>query len=268
MRRTFLFPLCLLFLPAALAQNNYEIQVYGYDTVKPGRTMVELHSNFTFDGQKSTDGVLLPTNHALHETVEITQGWNSWFETGFYIFTSYNPGYGYQWVGDHLRPRVRAPDSWHLPVGLSLSAEFGYQRAKFSEDTWNIELRPIIDKDIPTKRQCGDAPCNLYLAFNPTFDRSWHGPGTRQGVGFSPNFKLGYDINKRVNLGFEYYGALGPVTGFDPLRDQQQQFIPAIDLNLGEDWEFNFGFGVGVTQSTDHLLAKVILGRRFSWGRK
>ena len=68
----------LTLLPAAWAQTNYEIQVYGYDTVKPGRTMVELHSNFTFNGQKSTEGTLLPTHHALHETIEITQGWNSW----------------------------------------------------------------------------------------------------------------------------------------------------------------------------------------------
>ena len=30
------------------AQDNYEIQVYGADTVEKGKTMVELHSNFTF----------------------------------------------------------------------------------------------------------------------------------------------------------------------------------------------------------------------------
>ena len=91
------------------AQNNYEIQVYGSDTVAPGRTMVELHSNFTFEGSKSVVDGVLPDEHQLHETVEITQGWNDWFETGFYIFTSYGPGQGYKWVGDHIRPsRPRA----------------------------------------------------------------------------------------------------------------------------------------------------------------
>ena len=29
-------------------QGNYEIQVYGSDTVAAKRTMIELHSNFTF----------------------------------------------------------------------------------------------------------------------------------------------------------------------------------------------------------------------------
>jgi hypothetical protein len=69
-------------------------------------------------------------------------------------------------------------------------------------------------------------------------------------------------------MGIEYYGSLGPVTGFDPFRDQQQQFIPAIDLNLSPDWEFNAGIGVGVTHSTDHLLVKFIVGRRFDFARK
>jgi len=30
------------------------------------------------------------------------------------------------------RPRVRAPEGWNLPVGLSLSAEIGCQRRAFS----------------------------------------------------------------------------------------------------------------------------------------
>ena len=70
------------------------------------------------------------------------------FETGFYIFSSITPDYGWQWVGDHIRPRVRAPVSWHWPVGVSLSAEFGYQRPAYSADTWTLEVRPIIDKQL------------------------------------------------------------------------------------------------------------------------
>src|SRR5713226_7091156 len=101
--KKFVLILCLAAFAAlpARAQDNYEIQVYGADTVEPSATMLELHSNFTFQGSKQvTDGVR-PTNHALHETVEITHGWNSWFETGFYIFTSVTPRDGWQWVGDH-----------------------------------------------------------------------------------------------------------------------------------------------------------------------
>src|SRR5579864_8975506 len=135
----------LLVAPTVRAQDNYEIQVYGSDTVARGHTMMELHSNFTFEGFKAVNQGVLPDEHQLHETLEITQGWTSWFETGFYVFTSYGPGQGYKWVGDHIRPRVRAPDRWHWPVGVSLSMEVGYQRPIFSADTWTLEIRPIID---------------------------------------------------------------------------------------------------------------------------
>src|SRR6266481_8773261 len=174
----FLFVLALFGLRLQ-AQDNYEIQVYSVDTVEPRSTMVEFHTNFTAQGSKTAVNGVLPTNHAIHETIEITQGWNDWFETGFYIFTSARSGNGWQWVGDHIRPRVRAPEKWKWPVGLSLSAEFGYQRAVFSADTWTWEIRPIIDKKLG----------KWYWSFNPSFDRSFHGPGVSKGLEFSPNFK-------------------------------------------------------------------------------
>src|SRR5574340_1045332 len=134
-------------LPAR-AQGNYEVQVYGSDTVEKGRTMLELHSNFTFEGSKATADGTYPTNHQLHETIEVTHGFTDWFETGFYVFTSAQNGYGIDWVGDHIRPRVRVPKSWNWPVGVSVSQEIGYQRAKYSADTWTYELRPIVDKQL------------------------------------------------------------------------------------------------------------------------
>jgi hypothetical protein len=240
------------FVPV-FAQGNYEVQVYPGQVQDPGTTMIELHSNFTIQGSKGTTDGVLGTEHQLHETVEITHGFTPWFETGFYIFTSAQPNEGWQWVGDHIRPRIAAPEEWKWPVGVSLSLEFGYQRYKFSPDTWTLEIRPIIDKQIG----------RMYLAFNPTLDRSFHGPGVSQGVVFSPNFKAGWDFTKKINAGVEYYGSLGNITGFDPIRDQEQQIVPAIDLNLSPNWEFNFGVGIGVTQATDHLLVKMILGRRF-----
>lgn len=238
-------------------QGSYEIQVYGSELVAPGTTMVELHSNFTFIGVKSVVDGMYPTEHQLHETVEITHGFTDWFETGFYVFTSADSRVGWQYVGDHIRPRVSVPEDWKWPVGLSLSLEVGYQRAVYSADTWTLEIRPIVDKTLG----------KWYLCFNPTLDRSFHGPSVSQGLVFSPNVKVGYDVTKVVNAGFEYYGSVGPVTGFDPLRDQQQQIFAVTDLNFSKDWEFNFGVGIGMTGATDHLLVKMIIGRRFG-GKK
>ena len=256
--------LLLLFffgLERAQAQDNYEIQVYGSDTVAPKTTMLELHSNFTVEGsypapgsQFTSDG-LYPTNHAMHETLEITQGVNNWSEVGFYVFTSARSGDGWQWVGDHIRPRVRAPDSWHWPVGVSLSTEIGYQRRDFSTDTWTWEIRPIVDKQIG----------RWYFSVNPALERSFHGQSVPQGVGFAPSAKFSYDFNKYISGGLEYYADYGQLGNFYLFHDQQQQFFPAIDLNVSPNWEINFGVGIGVTASTDHLIVKGILGRRFDW---
>lgn len=249
------FAATLLGVYPARAQDNYEIQVYPYDTVEPGHTMIELHSNFTFQGSKSTTDGTLPTNHQLHETIEITHGFSDWFECGFYIFTAEKNGLGIDWVGDHIRPRVRIPPKWKWPVGLSLSNEIGYQRRQYSVDTWSWEMRPIIDKEIG----------RWYFSFNPTFDKSIHGLSESDGFVFSPNFKLSYDFTKKIAGGFEYYGSVGPATNFNPIAQQQHQIFPAIDLNLSPKWEVNFGVGVGVTRSTDHLIAKLILGYRFDF---
>jgi len=255
-RRFFLLPaLLLLGLLPARAQDNYEIQVYSFDLVDPGHTMVELHSNFTIDGTKTVVDGIYPTNHAEHETIEITHGFTDWLEVGFYIFTSERNGLGIQWVGDHIRPRLSVPKKWKWPVGLSLSNEIGYQRRKFSADTWTWEMRPIIDKQLG----------RWYLDFNPTFDRSFHGETVNQGFVFSPNVKISYDFTKKVTGGIEYYGSVGPATDFLPTRLQQHQIFPVIDLNLSPKWEVNFGLGVGVTASTDHLIAKMILGYRFDF---
>lgn len=251
-----LLPL-LLGLPAvAAAQGNYEIQVYGSDTVPPQTLMVELHSNFTVEGQTQTIDGVYPTNHQEHETVELTEGINDWSELGFYVFTSEQDGHGVQWVGDHIRPRVRVPASWGWPVGVSLSMELGYQRAVYSPDTWTWEIRPIIDK----------AFGRWYVAVNPALERTLHGPDVREGFAFAPGVKVSYDFTPVVSGGLEYYADYGRLGDFAPIHDQQQQIFAVTDLNVSPLWEINFGVGVGLTGSTDHLIVKCILGRRFDWG--
>jgi len=54
MRLFSLLSVILLFtIIDAKAQENYEIQVYGSETVEKWHTMVELHSHYTIDGRKT-----------------------------------------------------------------------------------------------------------------------------------------------------------------------------------------------------------------------
>jgi hypothetical protein len=252
-----IFALLCSTLPAC-AQGNYEIQVYGAATVEPKSTMVELHSNYTPDGQKNVIDGVYPTNHQEHETLEITQGLTSWSEVGFYVFTSEQSGHGVQWVGDHIRPRVRVPDSWHWPVGVSLSTEIGYQRPVYSPDTWTWEIRPIIDKYLG----------RWYMAVNPALERTWHGPEVAQGLGFAPAAKVSYDFSKKISGGIEYYADYGRLGDVYSLHNQEQQIFVATDLNVSPKWEINFGVGIGPTAATDHWIIKGIIGRHFNWRRE
>jgi hypothetical protein len=82
-------------------------------------------------------------------------------------------------VGDHIRPRFRIPESWHWPVGVSLSNEIGYQRPEFSADSWDLGN--------PSHRRQENAPLVSELQSHARPLVSW--PWRDQGVVFSSNFK-------------------------------------------------------------------------------
>jgi hypothetical protein len=191
------------------AQANYEIQVYASPTVTKGNTIFELHSNFTFEGEKNIVEKVIPTYHSLHETLEITHGITGNFEIGFYLFTNYTSPYGYKIVGAHIRPRISAPEKWKWPIGVSLSTEIGYQRRQYSTDVWSIEIRPIFDKQFN----------NFYIAFNPAFGISLKSDSNIHTPGLEPNLKASYTFNK-IALGIEYYGDLGPINDIPKISQQ------------------------------------------------
>jgi hypothetical protein len=164
------------------AQENYEIQVYASPTMPKRSAIFELHSNYTFNGEKQIVNKVRPSNHALHETIEITAGIANNFELGVYLFMNNASGYGYQIVGTHIRPRITAPLKWKLPVGLSLSAEIGTQKATYSEETWNMEIRPVIDKQWN----------KFYASLNPVLGISLKGISNKHTPAFDPSFKLSY----------------------------------------------------------------------------
>lgn len=239
---------------SVFSQENYEIQVYASPTMDKGNTIFELHSNFTFDGEKNIIDGVRPTYHSLHETLEITHGITDNFEIGFYLFTNYTNPYGYKVIGTHIRPRISVPEKWKWPVGVSLSTEFGFQRKEYSSDTWNIEVRPIIDKQYK----------NFYIAFNPTFGIGLKGISNDHTPGFEPNIKTSYTFNK-VAIGLEYYGDIGQINQIPGFSQQSHALFIVADLYVDPKWEVNVGPGFGLTKATDGFVFKLLVGRRISW---
>ena len=85
---------------------------------------------------------------------------------------------------------------------------------------------------------------------------TWKRGASRQGGG---------SRTPKIAGGFEYYGGLGPITGFDPISEQGPQIFPSIDLALAPEWEVNLGVGIGMTGASDHLIIKSIVGYRFNF---
>lgn len=259
MRNCYLLVLSCLLIPFLItAQDNYEIQVYGSQTQPKNSTIFELHSNYTFNGEKEMIDGVIPSNHSLHETLEITQGITNNFEIGAYLFTNYTPGYGYRVIGTHIRPRIMAPEEWKLPVGLSLSAEIGYQSSEYANATWSLELRPIIDKQWS----------KLYISFNPTFGIALKSEYSNAVPAFEPNIKAAYNFFTNLALGVEYYGEMGAVNSIESLPMQNHAIFLAGDVLNNPHWEFNAGAGFGLTPATDGFVFKVIVGRKIYWKQK
>ncbi len=246
---------CALSMAApAAAQDLFEIQVYPYDTVEPGHTMLEFHTNFIPSGTKTTEGGMFPNDRQFHITAEITHGFTKYFETGFYIETApYVPGVGAKFTGWHIRPRFRFPAFEGFPFKVSLSLEYAFNQPGFDPNSQTLEVRPIFE------RQDG----RLYLSVNPDLSVAIKGPDSGSAPSFEPNAKVGWDFSKKVQAGVEYYAETGPVKHFDPLSDEHHIIFPAIDLNLSPDWEFNAGVGRGLTNTSEHWILKMIVGYRF-----
>jgi len=231
------------------AQADNEIQVYASPTIAQRQTIFELHSNYTFKGsQFLTDP---KSAHWTNETLEITHGFGKNFEIGFYTFTGFAPGGGYQYLGNQVRPRITVPADWKWSIGASLSVEFGFFRpsdtAKF---LWQGEVRPIIDKTID----------NWYFSFNPNL--GFAVTGDDKGINIEPQFKTIYTINNKVGLGIEYYSNLGSFKGILPGKFQEHLIGPMVDLYIDPKWEINTGVLFGLTKNSNQSILKILLGRR------
>src|SRR5437867_6531206 len=116
MAALFLFGACL----CALAQDAFEIQVYEYETVPKGMWNLETHLNYIGRGTKEFEGPVAPTNNQFHMTYELTRGITNTFEMAGYLVLARRPGGGaMDFAGWRLRPRMRFPTSWRLPVDVS-----------------------------------------------------------------------------------------------------------------------------------------------------
>jgi hypothetical protein len=237
----------------ALAQDPFEIQVYEYVTVPKGKWNLETHFNYTARGVKQFEGTVAPTEKQAHLTFELTRGISDYFELAGYLVFARRARESPDFAGWRLRPRVRLPERWNLPVLLSLSAEVAFPTDAYEEADATLEIRPILE------RRFGAVAIDL----NPVIGRALTGGGSNEGWDFEPGGRLGVTVSPKVDLSLEYYGAFGPVRDFLPAGEQVHQLFGGGDVLLRENVVLNLGVGVGTTSAGNRTVLKARLGWMF-----
>lgn len=253
MRLRLVFSLAAILASPAAAQDPFEIQVYEYVTTPKGRWNLETHVNYTARGTTVHAGRVAPSQGQSHLTFELTRGITELFELAGYVVFARREGHSPDIVAWRVRPRIRAPEHWNLPVRLSLSTEVAFPRDLYDEEDATLEVRPIIE------RQFG----RLLIDLNPVVGRSLKGPGTGDGWDFEPGARVGLTVSRIVDLSVEYYGSLGPVSDFLPADEQVHQFFGGGDLQLRPNIVLNLGVGVGATDAGNRTVLKARLGWMF-----
>ncbi len=238
------FLLSALLTASAFGQDSFEVQVYESDIVPVGQYELDMHNIFVERGGTMWDGTVAPSNHQEHHAFEFTRGMTDEFEMGSYLLFAHRPDGATQFAGFRLRPRVKAPDNWQLPVGLSLSAEIGFPQLIYEPDHVTLEIRPIIDKTVGRWK----------FDINPIMTFAFNGPEANQGMGLEPEGMIAYEITPdQFRVMLEFYTALGPAHHLLPHNQQSQMIYPKLEYAFSQFFVINAGFGEGLTKASDSM---------------
>jgi hypothetical protein len=241
----------ILSVQTVFSQDLFEFQVYDADLVPKGGWEIDFHISHIQKGTTEWDRSVLPTNGQTHLAVEITRGFAEEFELGGYALFARRSDGELDYAGVRLRPRFKAPEAWALPVGASLSFEFGWPKTRYELNSATLEIRPIIDKSIG----------RWYFGINPLIARALRGPDAAGGLEFEPAARIAVDLlENQLNVGVQYFGAMGPLREFLPASEQTHFIHPNVEITLGKDLVLNLGAAVGLTDAAEKLIFTSRLG--------
>lgn len=164
------------------------------------------------EGTTAFDGTVAPTQHQFHFTSEVTAGLSDSFALGTMLLTAVRPDQSLDYAGWRIIPHAFVPQSWGLPFNLGVLAEFSFERPVYEEDTRHLELRLVIEKHIG----------RLQLDGNPVFGHALNGPETKEGWGFDPSGRIGWQLSPHFTPSIEYYSSWGPLQNLSPFHEQVQ----------------------------------------------
>ncbi len=249
---------CAAALPAA-AFDRFEIQVYEAEINEPGHFGLELHSNFTSRGSRtSAYPGEIPPWHTARFTLEPAVGVTSWLELGAYLQLFDAPAHGFQYAGSKVRAKLLAPKLLGEHFFLGLNVEVGWVVKELEQDQWANELRPFL----------GWQDGWLLVDANPIIGLALSGKDRFRPV-FEPAAKVAVNTQLGFAVGAEYYAELGFIDDLLPARGQSHYLFGVMDLvephgGARSHWEINLAVGGEISGPTaEQLIVKTIIGRSF-----
>jgi hypothetical protein len=238
------------FAPAdAQAQDLFELEVFEYDTTPPGSFAIDLHTNAIPSG-----GVMWPTTAGRHRpghvSVEVARGWTERFEAALFVQTAPFGASGTVLAGGHVRGKLRLGEL--APLRFALGAEYGFNRAAFSDELQTLELRPIVDY----------SRGRLALVANPSLEFVTHGGDEGLAPVFDVSAKAGWRLSDRLTVATEYFSAESATRHLPPEAGSHHLVFTGVDLELDSGLHLGVSMGRCVT-GRDPWLLKSVVGFEF-----
>ena len=243
----------LLWPSPARALDPFEIQVYDGTANAPGKPGIELHLNRVMNGVATPNGPELAPNHQTHMTLEPSIGVRPWWELGAYLQMAARGDGTFDYAGTKLRSKFVTPPAWDRHWRLGVNLELSLLPEKYDRDRWATEVRPIA----------AWADERWLFAINPIIGVPLAGDGYSKGPTFEPAAMVIRDNAGKVGVGLEYYTSFGAIAGVAPWGEQQHYLFEVANLVAIKNFELNVGVGEGLTDASNPLVFKTILGYVF-----
>jgi hypothetical protein len=235
---------------AARAVDPFEIEVYDGTANEPGAPGLELHANYVASGLRQAVLPELPVNHQTHVTLEPSLGLLPWWELGGYLESTVLGDGTFEYAGVKLRSKFVTPPSFGDRVRFGVNLEISLLPEHYDRNRWGMEVRPIAAYE----------DRRWLFAFNPIVDSALAGPDAHAGPSFEPAAMAALKLFEAVSVGVEYYGNLGPFSGFAPWRQQEHYLFEVANMLSLPHVEINAGIGEGLTANSNSLVVKMIVG--------
>ena len=239
----------LLSNPALAQVDPFEFDVYPYETLGKGVINFESLNSVVAKGHNRPRGGRFASNLMFRTALEVSYGLTDKIEAAAYLNLARPNGSGsFQYAGSKFRLQGSLFEHGELPLDVGWYAELAWQRTpEFGENQLEVDLRPIIEKDIG----------RFSLVLNPKFEKAiFVGPNRNRGFEFGYVAGLYYRYLDWLSPGVEFYGGIGLIDDNDPLSQQRHYVFPVLRGELPEGIEYNFGPGFGLTRRSDRVITK------------